>query len=153
MDVTCTGDWLSTLCIHLRISLKATAWVGVGVGPVSRWISACPKDNFAWQFFGRIAITTPGQYTFAIESDDGSLLYLNLISTPMMPDSAAPAATDTEAVAGNEPPRSSVAENPRGTYSLIIDNDGLHGARKYSRTIQLQSGTYSAKVCGPSLCP
>jgi hypothetical protein len=135
--------------IHLSIFLKATAWVWVGLGSVSRWIPACPNDYFSWQFFGRIAIATPGQYTFAIESDDGSLLYLNLVPTPIMPDSATSSAAPTGevTVVGNEVPQSSVAESPRGTYSLIIDNDGLHGARKYSRTIQLQSGTYSAKVC------
>ena len=34
-------------------------------------------DNFAIRFRGRLAIETPGTYTFALNSDDGSKLYIN----------------------------------------------------------------------------
>ena len=34
-------------------------------------------DNFAIRFRGRLAIETPGIYTFALNSDDGSKLYIN----------------------------------------------------------------------------
>ena len=34
-------------------------------------------DNFAIRFRGRLAIETPGTYTFALHSDDGSKLYIN----------------------------------------------------------------------------
>ena len=34
-------------------------------------------DNFAIRFRGRLAIDTPGTYTFALNSDDGSKLYIN----------------------------------------------------------------------------
>ena len=34
-------------------------------------------DNFAVRFRGKIAIETPGTYTFALNSDDGSKLYIN----------------------------------------------------------------------------
>ena len=34
-------------------------------------------DNFAIRFRGKIAIQTPGTYTFALNSDDGSKLYIN----------------------------------------------------------------------------
>ena len=34
-------------------------------------------DNFAIRFRGKIAIETPGTYTFALNSDDGSKLYIN----------------------------------------------------------------------------
>ena len=34
-------------------------------------------DNFAIRFHGKIAIETPGTYTFALNSDDGSKLYIN----------------------------------------------------------------------------
>lgn len=108
-----------------------------------KWVPACPDDWFSWQFFGRIAITTAGAYTFAIESDDGSLLYLNLVPAPTMgaqstaasPPSLAPTTTDGAGVTPQQ-----------GVYSLVIDNDGLHGARKYTRVLNLQPGLYNAKV-------
>ena len=34
-------------------------------------------DNFAIRFRGKLAIETPGTYTFALNSDDGSKLYIN----------------------------------------------------------------------------
>ena len=34
-------------------------------------------DNFAIRFRGRLAIETSGNYTFALNSDDGSKLYIN----------------------------------------------------------------------------
>ena len=34
-------------------------------------------DNFAIRFHGKLAIETPGTYTFALNSDDGSKLYIN----------------------------------------------------------------------------
>ena len=102
-----------------------------------KWVPSCPDNWFAWQFFGHIAISTAGNYTFGIDSDDGSLLYLDLIPSPNM----------NEAALGSA--QSSATPSPDSAsqlYTLVIDNDGLHGARTYTRTLLLQPGLYSTKV-------
>jgi hypothetical protein len=71
------------------------------------------QEYFVVRFTGYIKIATAGQYTFYTKSDDGSMLYIG----------------DWE---GNG-----------GPLTLVVNNDGLHGAQEASGTINLNPG-----LCG-----
>ena len=92
------------------------------------YIPNCPQADFAWRFYGTVTIYAGGAYTFCTTSDDGSLFYLNLAN----PDSA---------TAGIWKPGA-----PKDGFLLVIDNDGLHGPRRYCKALQLTPGDYFAKV-------
>ena len=65
-----------------------------------RWyVSTCPDAIYVWRFYGKLRIVLAGTYTLCTTSDDGSLLYMDM-------------------VAGR-------VGNP--VYNLLIDNDGVHG--------------------------
>jgi hypothetical protein len=85
-----------------------------------RYVPACPDSNYAWRFYGKIRVAAIGEYTFCTTSDDGSLLYVDL--TP---------------------------NDKRLTYTLLIDNDGLHGARQYCKAVTLAGGIYQTKASFP----
>jgi len=84
-----------------------------------RYIPGCPNENFAWRAYGQLEVVTGGNYNLCTTSDDGSMLYIDL--TP-----------------GDKNP----------SYALVINNDGLHGARQYCKTMALQPGSYSTMVTG-----
>jgi hypothetical protein len=79
-----------------------------------------PADGISWRFLGRIRILQGGEYTFCTESDDGSLLYLDL-----------------------NPIR---AGAPEAYFTLLVDNDGLHSSMQRCQSVPLQPGEYHAKV-------
>jgi hypothetical protein len=79
-----------------------------------------PEANFAWRYTGRVRINIGGQYTFCTESDDGSLLYMDL--SPVQPG------------------------GPPISYTLIVDNDGLHSRQQKCATVQLGPGDHHTKV-------
>ena len=93
------------------------------------YVPSCPQADYAWRFYGRVTIYTGGAYTFCTTSDDGSLFYLNLESS------------GSENSAGFQP-----GDETDG-FSLLIDNDGLHGPRRYCKPLTLSAGSYYAKVC------
>lgn len=66
------------------------------------------EDNFAVTLDGFIKIEKDGAYTFYLNSDDGSKLFLN--------------------------------------NSELINNDGLHGSKEISATVNLSAGKYPLKV-------
>ena len=92
------------------------------------YVPSCPQENFAWRFYGPVTIYAGGAYTFCTTSDDGSLFFLNL------------AAADGTTVGLSKPGA------PADGFSLIIDNDGLHGPRRYCKALQLTPGNYFSKV-------
>ncbi len=83
------------------------------------YISQCPDQYFGWRVYGKVKVTGAGDYTFCTTSDDGSLFYMDL------------------------------SPSPKVSYTLLIDNDGLHGPRQYCKTVTLDSGSYDVKVCLP----
>ncbi len=72
------------------------------IPPVSR------AENFGFRLRSRLSVSTPGEYTFSTNSDDGSQLFIN--------------------------------------DQLVVDNDGLHGARQIEGKITLTPGEYSIMV-------
>ena len=92
------------------------------------YVPSCPQADYAWRFYGRVTIYMGGAYTFRTTSDDGSLFFLNLKS----------------AGSGN------AAEFQPGDdsdgFTLLLDNDGLHGPRRYCKALTLSGGAYYAKV-------
>lgn len=86
-------------------------------GDLRVYVPKCPDQYFGWRIYGVVKITSPGDYTFCTSSDDGSLLYMD--TTP----------SDTTL-----------------SYSLLIDNDGLHGNRQYCRAVKLSTAAYKIKV-------
>ena len=66
------------------------------------------EDNFAVSLDGFIKIEKDGDYTFYLNSDDGSKLFLN--------------------------------------NSVLINNDGLHGSKEISATVNLSAGKYPLKI-------
>jgi hypothetical protein len=83
------------------------------------YISQCPNQYFGWRVYGTVKVTGAGDYTFCTTSDDGSLFYMDL--SPSL----------------------------RVSYTLLIDNDGLHGPRQYCKAVTLAAGSYNVKVCTP----
>jgi hypothetical protein len=76
-----------------------------------RGISLSPKlqnDFYGFRFNTTLNVTTAGDYTFYLTSDDGSALYID--------------------------------------DALIIDNDGLHGARERTNTVALTEGQHTLQV-------
>ena len=92
------------------------------------YIPSVPADDFAWRFYGTVSIYAGGAYTFCATSDDGSLVYLNIA-----------------AVSG---PNTGLFQpgTPENGFTLIIDNDGLHGPQRICRVLQITSGDYITKV-------
>ena len=82
-----------------------------------RYVPQCPDTYYAWRFYGVVSITISGDYTFCTTSDDGSLFYIDL-----------------------DPNDKALR------YTLLIDNDGLHGAQQSCRTTTLTAGTYQTKA-------
>lgn len=69
---------------------------------------ASSADRFALEISALIAVPEDGEYTFYLNSDDGSKLYID--------------------------------------GKLVIDNDGLHGAKELSGSVGLQKGNHIIKV-------
>jgi hypothetical protein len=90
-----------------------------------RFVPACPDANYAWRLYGKVEVEDAGDYTLCTTSDDGSLLYMDL-----------------------KPGRAGAP-----VYTLLIDNDGLHGDRQACRTLPLAAGEYATKVRRPSAPP
>ena len=42
-----------------------------------RFVPQAPDTNFAWLALGKVLVVKAGDYTFCINSDDGSLLYMS----------------------------------------------------------------------------
>ena len=100
----------------------ASAWSAFPRAASLRFLGGArqiPTDGVAWRFLGRIRIRAAGEYTFCTESDDGSLLYLDL--NPIRGEAEA-------------------------QYSLLVDNDGLHSSLQRCQSAPLQPGDYHAKV-------
>ena len=83
---------------------------------VRSYVAGTPT-YYAMRFYGNITITTGGAYNFCTVSDDGSLFYIAGLSP-------------------SDPKR----------YTLLIDNDGIHGGIRVCATVQLASGVYAMKV-------
>jgi hypothetical protein len=96
----------------------------------AEFVPNMPQSDYSWRFFGRASIYTPGAYTFCTTSDDGSLFYLALAPAPPG------AAGGAEYVPGV----------PAGGYSMVVDNDGVHGPSQACRTLKLAAGDYPTKV-------
>ena len=67
-----------------------------------------PGGSFAMQFFTNISIEKAGKYTFYINSNDGSRLFID--------------------------------------DKLLVDNDGDHGAKELSNTVELTPGMHSIRA-------
>lgn len=78
-----------------------------------------PKDLFAWRFFGTLRIVRGGSYTFCLNSDDGSMLWINLLPNDLY-----------------------------GDLSLVVNNDGLHSPQQKCSTISLDTGSYKSEITG-----
>ena len=81
---------------------ESTGVPSISFGSTSdfRWyVSNCPDATYAWRFYGKLRIVLAGTYTLCISSDDGSLLYMDLMAGRV--------------------------GNP--VYNLLVDDDGLHG--------------------------
>ena len=95
-----------------------------GRSAFAAYVPAIPQSDYAWRFFGKVAIYSAGPYAFCTNSDDGSLFYM----------AVAPSA-------GGFAPSSS------GGYALLIDNDGLHGPTQVRPCSSLDGiDTASAKL-------
>ena len=84
------------------------------------FVSNTPLYYFAWRFFGAMTINTAGSYKLCSTSDDGSLVYIN----------------------------SGTALNIQSSsnYTLIISDDGPHGATIVCASLTLQSQVYNIMV-------
>jgi len=75
-----------------------------------RKIKGTPSHDYAWIYYGTVAITRQGTYTFCSTSDDGSFLFVDGVK--------------------------------------IVNNDGLHGARRKCGSTKLTSGNHKVEVKG-----
>lgn len=91
--------------------------VNLGSDSEVRSYVASTPNYYSWRIFGNLAITTGGLYSFCTESDDGSLFYLTGLSSA----------------------------DPSG-YTLVVDNDGIHGTTRVCQDVKLANGVYGAKV-------
>jgi hypothetical protein len=106
----------------------ASAWAAFPRAAGLRFLGSArqiPTDGLSWRFLGRIRIQAGGDYTFCTESDDGSLLYLDL--NPIRGDAGGHGAEEVY-------------------YTLLVDNDGLHSSTQRCQSVLLQPGEYHAKV-------
>ena len=85
-------------------------------------VPRCPDDWFAWRFYGRVEVRQPGDYEFCTESDDGSMLHMDVEPAPEARDPA------------------------QINYQLMVDNDGLHGPQMRCSTRFFMSGRYHVRV-------
>lgn len=90
----------------------------------SMLVPRCPDDWFMWRFYGRIEIRQPGFYEFCTESDDGSMLHIDM------------------------EPAAEARDPAQINYKLIVDNDGLHGPETRCSSQTLSSGRYHVRVTG-----
>ena len=93
-----------------------------GPSEFQKFVPKCTGNLFSWRFFGKIQISTAGDYTFCISSDDGSELFLN--SQPIETQS----------------------QQAPVQYSLLVDDDGLHGTLQRCSPITLGAGSYYTQV-------
>ncbi len=63
--------------IHQTVNIEKNPVAGTGVSPQFSIIKSPGKENFAFKFDGYIKILKDGLYTFYLESNDGSVLYLD----------------------------------------------------------------------------
>ena len=82
------------------------------------YVPVTPLEYFSWRFFGAMQIISAGSYTICSTSDDGSQIYIN----------------------------SGAAVDFQSNFTLLINDDGLHGATTVCVTRSLQSQVYYIMV-------
>ena len=84
------------------------------------YVISTPDSDFSWRFFGVLRVSTEGSYIFCAQSDDGSVIYINM---KLKDDSTL------------------------ADYTKIINNDGLHASNTVcSDPLPLKSRTYNIMV-------
>jgi hypothetical protein len=97
------------------------------IGEFKRVIPGTPSSNFVWKATGTVLIWDEGKYKFCTTSDDGSKLYINT------------------KYPGKE---TSIPTDWYKSYRQVVNNDGLHGARRRCGYINLKRGRYFVKSLG-----
>ena len=101
--------------VENNLNYTTNNW-GISRPPASG--SATDQDTYTARYRGSINITTAGSYTFYMNSDDASYMYID----------------------------NSALGNPTAATNPLINNGGLHGVIEVSNTIYLTTGFHNIQI-------